>query len=142
VSFSRRLVHRRDHLLVRHRQTQQTRPDSAQHLGEPEVSSAVPADVRQRPPKMEAWSTGMSGAFRSNADYLPLRLRWRCGSGRCRSATLGAPVVGSGLSIQIGITLSIAPIRSGCDMDEATGLDRFESVPDTACHDVRVAGPK
>ena len=27
-------------------------------------------------------------------------------------------------------------------MDEVTGLDRFEPVPDTAWHDVRVAGPK
>ena len=40
------------------------------------------------------------------------------------------------------ITRSIATIRARCDMDEVTGLDRFEPVPDTAWHDVRVAGPK
>ena len=40
------------------------------------------------------------------------------------------------------LTRSMAPIRAGCHMDEVTGLDRFEPVPDTAWHDVRVARPK
>jgi hypothetical protein len=40
------------------------------------------------------------------------------------------------------ITRSIATIRAGRDMHEVTWLDRFEPVPDTAWHDVRVAGPR
>jgi hypothetical protein len=46
------------------------------------------------------------------------------------------------LSILGRITRSIATIRARCDMDEVTGLHRFEAVPDTAWHDVRVAGPQ
>lgn len=36
----------------------------------------------------------------------------------------------------------MTPIRAGCDVDEITGFDRFKPVPDTAWHDVRIAGPK
>src|SRR5438874_1679146 len=36
----------------------------------------------------------------------------------------------------------MAAVRARRDMDEIAGLDRLESVPDTARHDVRVAGPK
>jgi hypothetical protein len=77
----------------------------------------------------------------------PLSARGSCpfASGTCRSsrsAVLAAPVVGSGLSILGRTTRSIAAIRAGCDMDEVTRLDWFEPVPDTAWHDVRVAGSK
>lgn|SRR5215207_8948396 len=71
----------------------------------------------------------------------------RCAHVRCSevargSAVPGAQVIGSGFSLLGRITLAIATIRARCDMDEVTGLDRFEPVPDTAWHDVRVAGPK
>jgi uncharacterized membrane protein len=36
----------------------------------------------------------------------------------------------------------MAAIRAGCDMDEVTGIDRFEPVPHTAWHDVRIARSK
>ena len=36
----------------------------------------------------------------------------------------------------------MAPVRAGCDVDEVTGIDRFEPVPDAAWDDVRVAGSK
>jgi hypothetical protein len=39
-------------------------------------------------------------------------------------------------------TRSVTTIRAGRDMDEVTGLDRFEPVPDSAWHHVRVARPQ
>ena len=51
------------------------------------------------------------------------------------SARTGRRVRFSGLS---RTTRSMATVRARCDMDEITGLDSFEPVPDTAWHDVRI----
>jgi hypothetical protein len=58
--------------------------------------------------------------------------------GRSDRPFCDAPVVGSAFSALVRITRSMATIRAGCDMDEVTGLDRFEPVPDTAWHDVGI----
>jgi len=36
----------------------------------------------------------------------------------------------------------MAPIGTGCGMDEVTGFDRFNPMPEAAWHDIRVAGLK
>jgi hypothetical protein len=36
----------------------------------------------------------------------------------------------------------MAPIRARCDVDQIAGFDGFEAMPNTAWHDVCVAGPE
>ncbi len=68
----------------------------------------------------------------------------RPSSGLTRTPTvrLGVPTCCCSDSHVPASTRSMAPIRAWRDMNEVTGLDRFEPVPDTAWHDVRVAGPQ
>ena len=72
------------------------------------------------------------------------RGRWRRSSGLTRTPTvrLLVPTCCCSDSHVPASTWSMAPIWAWCDMNEVTGLDRFEPVPDTAGHDVRVAGPQ
>jgi hypothetical protein len=51
----------------------------------------------------------------------------------------GTPAVRP-LSTRRRIARPVVAVWAGSDMDEVTGLDRFEAVPDTAWHDVRLAG--